>query len=85
MFFANGDHAVTYQQNEVIDPAVRKGLKNAFDTAAHEYLTEIITTENTLTFMYEPIKVMENHDTIEPCGLVIEEAQGFLVEKGFLK
>lgn len=85
MFFANGDYAVTYQQNEVIDPVVLKRLINAFDTTKHKYLTEIITTEHTLTFMYEPIRVMESHDTIEPCGLVVEEAQRFLVEKGFLK
>lgn len=85
MFFANGDHAVTYQQNEVIDPVVLKRLINAFDTTKHKYLTEIITTEHTLTFMYEPIRVMESHDTIEPCGVVVEEAQRFLVEKGFLK
>lgn len=85
MFFANGDYAVTYQQNEVIDPVVLKRLINAFDTTKHKYLTEIITTEHTLTFMYEPIRVMESHDTIEPCGVVVEEAQRFLVEKGFLK
>ncbi|WP_462419911.1 hypothetical protein [Salinicoccus sp. Marseille-QA3877] len=85
MFFANGDHAVTYQQNEVIDPAVLERLEKAFDAESHEYLTEILITGNTLTFMYEPIKVMESHDTIEPCGLVVEEAQRFLVEKGFLK
>ncbi len=85
MFFANGDYAVTYQQNEVIDPVVLKRLTNAFNTDTHQYLTEIITTENTLTFMYEPVRVMESHDTIEPCGLVVEEAERFLVEKGFLK
>ncbi|HIV81356.1 MAG TPA: hypothetical protein H9994_01475 [Candidatus Salinicoccus merdavium] len=85
MFFANGDYAVTYQQNEVIDPVVLKRLTNAFNTETHQYLTEIITTENTLTFMYAPIRVMESHDTIEPCGLVVGEAERFLAEKGFLK
>lgn len=85
MFFANGDRAVTYQQNEMIDAAVLARLKNAFNTTTHQYLTELITTEQTLTFMYEPIKIMEDQNTIEPCTIVIDEARNFLVEKGFLK
>ncbi|CAM4257604.1 hypothetical protein [Lacicoccus alkaliphilus] len=85
MFFANGDRAVTYQQSEVIDAAVLERLKNAFNKTAHVYLTDMITTEHTLTFIYEPVKIMEAHNTIEPYGIVVEEARNFLVEKGFLK
>lgn len=85
MFFANGDRAVTYQQNEVIDAAVLERLQNAFSSTSHVYLTEMITTAHTLTFMYEPVKIMEAHNTIEPCRIVVEEARNFLVEKGFLK
>ncbi|SOC44435.1 hypothetical protein [Salinicoccus kekensis] len=85
MFFANGDRAVTYQQNEVIEAAVLERLNNAFNKTEHVYLNEMITTEHTLTFMYEPVTVMEAHNTIEPCDIVVEEARNFLIEKGFLK
>lgn len=78
MIFANGDCYITYQQEGLIDEDVRKNIENEFLEKEHQYLNELITTEQTLTFRYSPIKVMESHNTIEPCDLVMDEVQRFL-------
>lgn len=84
MIFANGDCAITYQQNEVISEDAQEKVKQAFfQSKDYAYLTNIMSTENTFTFSYEPITLMETHNTIEPCGIVINEVTEFLKGEGF--
>lgn len=85
MIFTNGDCSITYQQNETIPQEKQETVKAAFNQLDDkQYFTDIITTENTITFLYEPISIMETHNTIEPSNIVISEAAEFLSEKGFL-
>ncbi|WP_411843474.1 hypothetical protein [Salinicoccus sp. HZC-1] len=79
MIFANGDCYITYQQEELINDADRTRIEAGFEKEDHVYLSDLQATEHTLTFLYSPIKVMEEHNTIEPCHLVIDEVRAFLV------
>ncbi|MFD2830284.1 hypothetical protein [Corticicoccus populi] len=84
MIFANGDCSITYQQSETISNEQQESVKKSFyESKNHKYLQDILMTENTVTFLYEPISVMEAHNTIEPSGIVINEVRGFLEEEGF--
>ncbi|KKK34509.1 hypothetical protein WN59_07205 [Salinicoccus sediminis] len=78
MIFANGDCYITYQQEGSISDSERARIADGFLKGTHEYLKELQTTKHTLTFLYSPVKVMEAHNTIEPCDLVIEEVRAFL-------
>lgn len=78
MIFANGDCYITYQQEELISDSKRTRIEDEFEKVSHAYLTKLQTTEHTMTFLYLPVKVMEEHNTIEPCDLVIEEVRAFL-------
>lgn len=84
MIFTNGDCSITYQQSETISNEQQESVKKSFyESKNHKYLQDILMTENTVTFLYEPISVMEAHNTIEPSSIVINEVRGFLEEKGF--
>lgn len=83
MIFANGDCHVTYQQQEPLSPARREDLEKSFQDGSHTYLMDMITTGNTLTFHYSPIKVMEERNTIEPSDVVMEEVREFLIGMEF--
>lgn len=84
MIFTNGDCSITYQRKETISKEEREKIENEFYRSKPlEYATDIISTDNTFTFLYEPISIMEAHNTIEPSGIVISEVREFLAEKGF--
>ncbi len=78
MIFANGDCYITYQQEKLISDSERTRIEDGFEKETHAYLKELQVTEHTLTFLYSPVKVMEAHNTIEPCHLVIDEVRAFL-------
>lgn len=78
MIFANGDCYITYQQEELISGSERTRIEDGFEKQEHAYLNGLQATEHTLTFLYSPIKVMEEHNTIEPCHLVEDEVRAFL-------
>ncbi|MCG1010203.1 hypothetical protein J4760_09230 [Salinicoccus sp. ID82-1] len=83
MIFANGDCHITYQQQEPLSPARREDLEQSFKDSSHVYLLDMVATGNTLTFYYSPIRVMEEHNTIEPGDVVIEEVREFLTGMEF--
>lgn len=71
MIFANGDKIITYQE----DASIIKEIKKQFDSntlnISNPFIEEVIFTKNTVNFYYNPIKVMENENTIEPANYVI--------------
>lgn len=86
MIFANGDCAITYQQEETIPQSERTRIEEAFyQDVPQRFITDMMTTENSLTFLYEPVSIMEANNTLEPCGIAVEKVTDFLTEKEFFK
>ncbi|MHC0553133.1 hypothetical protein [Salinicoccus sp. CNSTN-B1] len=78
MIFCNGDCHITYQSEEALDEAVRTQAVRSFEDRGHAYLTKVSTTENTITFQYSPVVIMEAENTIEPGHKAMIEAEKFL-------
>lgn len=83
MFFENGEAAITFQVKRVFTDKERQTFLERFVPHKSDELESLVVTESTVNLLYNPTKIMERHDTIEPAGIpfeVLKEVVGDVTE-----